>query len=195
VARRLQGRGDSPLTDIGRAQAEGHLAWLRPLAPEALLASPLGRVRATVDIIAPALGLEAAYDETLSERCMGEFEGWSLDEIADRHPGEHALRERDPWRWRPPGGENYDDMMARTAPLVARLMAAPVARLLVVSHGTIVRPILGQLLDLDPATIVRVMAPNDLGYHVDLTGDGTRPRNVRRYHGGEVVEGLMLRGD
>lgn len=191
VERRLQGRGDSPLTDTGRAQVRAHLEWLRACPPAALLASPLGRVRATVEILAPDLGLAPNFEDALSERCMGCFEGWTLEEIAAAAPEQYAQRERDPWHWRPPGGENYEDLLARTAPVVERLRRDPARRLLVVSHGTLMRPLLGQLLELDSATMLQIKAPNDLAYYVDLS-DPARPA-VRRRHDGDWVPGLLLR--
>jgi broad specificity phosphatase PhoE len=188
---RLQGTGDSPLTEVGRAQASGHLDWLRIRPPDHLLASPLGRTRATAAILAGGLGLVPEFDPALRERCMGHFEGWTLEEIRRAHPGEHARRQADPWSWRPPGGENYPDLLARTAPLVERLRAHPAQRLLVVSHGTLARPLLGRLLGLEPDTMLVVMVPNDLAYRVDLgAAQGPRASHVRA---GVEQPGLLLR--
>lgn len=168
VQGRLQGRGDSPLTPTGRAQARAHLDWLADLPPDAIVASPLGRVRATAAIIAPALGLEPGFDDELRERCMGQFEGWTMDEIGAKHPQLRKERKTDPWHWRPHGGENYDDMCVRTAPLVDRLRNAAADRVLVISHGTVLRPILKQLLDLDVPTTLAIKSPNHLAYRVVL---------------------------
>lgn len=171
VQHRLQGRGDSPLTALGRTQAQAHRLWLQDAPPEAVIASPLGRVQATVALATRDLGLPVTYDEALSERCMGEFEGWTLDEIAAKAPALAAQKTTDPWAWRPPGGEDYDQLFARTAPLVRRLQEHPATRLLVVSHGTIVRPILAQFLALDRATTLRISSPNDLAYRMRRTDE------------------------
>jgi probable phosphoglycerate mutase len=184
--------GDSPLTEAGRAQVRGHLDWLQTRPPDHLLASPLGRTRATAAILAQGLGLVPQFDPALRERCMGCFEGWTLEEIRRAHPDEHARREAEPWSWRPPGGENYPDLLARTAPLVEQLRTHPAECLLVVSHGTLARPLLGRLLGLEPATMLVLMAPNDLAYRVDLTpAEGPRASHVR---GGVEHPGLLLRG-
>lgn len=192
VAGRLQGHGDSPLTALGRRQVAAHLPWLRTLQPRGILASPLGRTRATAAILAADLGLDVAFDEDLRERAMGRFEGRTLPEIETADPASHHLRVTDPWHWRPPGGENYDDLLVRTAPLVERLRTAA-GPLVVVSHGTLVRPLLAGLLALDAATTLRILAPNDLAYRVVLPPAGA-PR-VSRRHGGIVSDGLLLRDE
>jgi broad specificity phosphatase PhoE len=186
VARRLQGHGDSPLTDLGRRQVAAHLDWLRRVPPDAILASPLGRTRATAAILAEGLGLAPAFDEALRERSLGRFEGWTLEEIRAAHPEAHAAREADPWHWRPEGGEHYPDLDARVAPLLARLRAHPARRLLIVSHGTLARPLLRGLLGLDPATTLAVLAPNDLAYEIDV-----RTGHVRHHRDGRATEGLL----
>ncbi|MEO0423961.1 MAG: histidine phosphatase family protein [Pseudomonadota bacterium] len=171
VQRRLQGRGDSPLTPLGRTQAQAHRRWLQADPPEAVIASPLGRVQATVALATEDLGLPVTFDEALAERCMGEYEGWSLKEIADKAPELAAQKNSDPWAWLPPGGEDYDQLFARTAPLVQRLKEHPATSLLVVSHGTIVRPILAQFLALDRDITLRISSPNDLAYRMRRTDE------------------------
>jgi broad specificity phosphatase PhoE len=117
------------LTPTGTAQARAHLAWLREHPPARLVTSPLGRARATAAIIGDGLGLTPEPDQALAERCMGIYEGWTLEEIAAAHPREYAARNADLWAWRPPQGENYDDLVARTAPIATRLAAQPEARI------------------------------------------------------------------
>ena len=189
VEQRLQGLGDSPLTERGRAQVAAHLPWLRTFRPERLVASPLGRTMATAGILALALELPVEPEPALRERCMGRFEGWTLDEVRASEPEIFAERERSPWSFRAPGGENYDDLLARVSPFLDRLVAAPEARLLLVAHGTVVRPMLGHLLGLPRSTILRIHQPNDLIYRVKL---GAAESSVERWHAGRAAEGLLL---
>ena len=51
------------------------------------------------------------YDERLVERHCGDWEGLTIDEIADRFPEEWAARSLDPFHHRPPAGENLPDML------------------------------------------------------------------------------------
>jgi hypothetical protein len=119
---------------------------------------------------------------------------WAIKGLRDAPPplfAAAARREAEPWSWRPPGGENYPDLLARTAPLVEQLRTHPAECLLVVSHGTLARPLLGRLLGLEPDTMLVVMVPNDLAYRVDLgAAQGPRASHVRA---GVEQPGLLLR--
>ena len=75
----LQGRRDSPLTDLGRKQAGMAAAWLKAhnVVPDKVVSSPLGRAMATAGLVAPALlGPDAAVEpcEGIIERSYGTFE-------------------------------------------------------------------------------------------------------------------------
>ncbi|MGA2125589.1 MAG: histidine phosphatase family protein [Xanthobacteraceae bacterium] len=109
----------------------------KPLSQYSLVASPLSRARETMEL---ALGsLAAAGDEVdaglppdrrtaerpgrperryrtdarLEELTFGAWEGFTLTEIAARQPDMLAARERDKWRFVPPGGESYEQLCER----------------------------------------------------------------------------------
>lgn len=197
VARRLQGHGDSPLTARGRAQARAHAHWLAAHRPDRILASPLGRTRETTALVREALAEagrpvpEALWEPALKERSMGRHEGLTLEEIAAAEPAEHASRLADPWHYRPPGGENYPDLLARVGPLLDRLRAQADGRVLLVSHGTLGRVLLGALLRLERAAILRLAIPNELGYRIRLPAGAGESPEVRRHSGPKEREGLL----
>jgi probable phosphoglycerate mutase len=103
--RRMQGTTDTPLSDVGRSQAQ---AVARRLAGEdfsALYASDLARARETASVIAEHTGRKLVTDARLSERRFGIFEGLTAGEIEQRFPEEHArFIGRDP-DYEVPGGE------------------------------------------------------------------------------------------
>lgn len=189
LARRLQGRGDSPLTALGRQQARAHASWLAEYRPERIIASPLGRAEATARMLADPLGLVVEIEPRLAERCMGRFEGWTLDEVSAAAPEEARARVADPWSYRAEGGENYDDLLARVEPLLDELLAQTARRLVLVSHGTLIRPLLGRLLGLDRQTMLRLRQPNGLLYQVKLGGEAPE---VMRWEQGRPAPGLLL---
>lgn len=57
-------------------------------------------------------------------------------------------------------------MARRLRPLLERLRSAAQARIVLVSHGALARPLLGELLGLDEATRLDLRAPNDVLYRV-----------------------------
>lgn len=137
LEQRIQGQGDSPLTETGRAQAE---AIARRLAAErafdALVSSDLGRALETSRPIAQATGREVRLDARLRERHFGIGEGLTYGEAGERFPG--AFRGDgaiDP-DYAIPGGESRRRFQERVARAFEALAAEhPGARLVVVTHG------------------------------------------------------------
>lgn len=170
-AKRLQGGGDSPLTKLGRQQAKALARCLEKAALSDLLTSPLGRAKTTASIIADRLSIPLTEDVRLSEMRFGEAEGLTLAEIDKRWPGFCAEREQDKWRICWPNGECYQDVDQRLAPLVEEriiplLSQTSETAVAIVGHESTNMTLLGRLLKLPPATVVRVGQPNDVIYRL-----------------------------
>jgi probable phosphoglycerate mutase len=140
VARRYQGSLDSSLTGIGRAQAQAMGERLRDLidpATATLFVSPLGRTRATAQIIADAAGITATpiIDADLAEIGLGSWEGKTAAEIDTLWPGIlpslHPLR----WYFETPDGERYEDFSARLSAALTRVKDHPAPTKIMISHG------------------------------------------------------------
>jgi len=177
VEQRMQGRGDSPLTERGRAQAARHAAVLAQLGGVGRwLVSPAGRTRATVAIVNDRLGAPISYREALLERDSGIWEGMTLAEIQARYPESWQAREADPYHHRPPGGENHADLERRVEVLISELAAecavGEAHALGIITHGIMSRVILKVLLDLHPTDAVRVRHPNALFYRLAFASTG-----------------------
>ncbi|HJQ58864.1 MAG TPA: histidine phosphatase family protein [Vineibacter sp.] len=173
VADRMQGALDSPLTARGRAQARALGEGLRQalavagIAPAevAIVASPLGRVRQTLDIASAAAGLDTArcrFDARLREVTWGEWDGLTWAEIEQHTPGAFALRTVQKWQHLPPGGESYAMAAERIAAVLADLVAqagqGPVAAF---SHGAVGRLLRGVYAGLPSEDITRLDEPQD----------------------------------
>ena len=175
LEKRLQGGRDSPLTAKGLVQAEAIATSLRKnppeRLPERLYASPLGRAKRTAEIIAKAFDIPIRTDDRLSELRMGEAEGMTLAEIDRRWPGFLERREDRKWTERWPGGECYLDVHQRLQGLVAETLAPALreigARPLgIVGHETMNMVLLGHLLGLEPAMVMRLGQPNHVIYRL-----------------------------
>ena len=161
---RYQGQADIPLNDKGRAQARRNGERLRQLLPKIaeadFIASPLGRARETMEIIRSALGLEPSQfrlEERIKEAHYGDWQGTLLADLAHIDAEGMKARTNDPFRWRPRGGESYEELMERTVPWLEGVSRDTV----VVSHGGVSRVLRGHLLKLEPTTVPLLDVPQD----------------------------------
>ena len=135
VKKLVQGRCDSPLTNLGRQQAQTAAAWLKAhgVVPDKVVSSPLGRAMDTASLVAcELLGSDAAVEpcEGIIERCYGTFEGGPHDALPTDvwDPGEDLV---------PFGGEGSRALQERMVATLTNLMSADgIETLLAVSHGS-----------------------------------------------------------
>ncbi|TQJ39223.1 putative phosphoglycerate mutase [Arthrobacter sp. SLBN-112] len=129
--RRLQGATDIPLNDVGRGQARDAVAVLAPYEWDAIVSSPLSRAAETADLIAEGLGLSVSRRvPELTERSFGPAEGMQAGPELDalRIPGGFE------------GAESEEEAADRgLAALEALAEEFRGRRLLVVTHGTLLR--------------------------------------------------------
>jgi len=138
---RWQGRCDPPLTDRGVRTAQRRAPDLLPFGFDLVCASTLTRARRTAEILAEGLSLgPPLLDDRLVERDVGAWAGLTDREIAARWPGQPAAWRRDDDAATPAGGETSSAVTARvTACLLDLVTAHPGKRLLIVTHGGVVR--------------------------------------------------------
>ena len=135
VKKLVQGRCDSPLTDLGRQQAGMAAAWLkaRNVVPDKVVSSPLGRAMATASLVATELlGADADVEpcEGIIERCYGTFEEGPHDALPTDvwDPGEDLI---------PFGGEGSRALQERMVGTLTNLIGSEgIETLLAVSHGS-----------------------------------------------------------
>lgn len=135
VKKLVQGRCDSPLTDLGRQQAGTAAAWLKAhnVVPDKVVSSPLGRAMDTAGLVATELlGQNVAVEpcEGIIERCYGSFEEGPHDALPTDvwEPGEDLV---------PFGGEGSQALQKRMVETLTKLISAEnVETLLAVSHGS-----------------------------------------------------------
>jgi probable phosphoglycerate mutase len=136
--KRMQGTTDTPLSDVGQAQARALGRRLAAHDFTALYASDLSRARQTASIIAEHTGRKLVVDGRLRERCFGIFEGLTAGEIEERFPQEHArFVSRDP-DYEVPGGECATRFAGRCLGCLAEIAGRhPGEEIVVVTHGLV----------------------------------------------------------
>ena len=123
---RFQGRGDPPLSDVGRRQAAAVGARMAmpsrmpsvpvpDYPPVAIWHSPLLRAAQTAQAIHEAREADAPLRplDTLMELGQGEWEGLTHDEVRERWPAELAAWRNDPLHHHAPGGESLPEALVR----------------------------------------------------------------------------------
>lgn len=135
VKKLVQGRCDSPLTDLGCQQARAAAAWLKAhsVVPDKVVSSPLGRAMDTASLVAcELLGPDTAVEpcEGIIERSYGTFEEGPHDALPTDvwDPGEDLV---------PFGGEGSRALQERMVGALTNLMGSEgIETLLAVSHGS-----------------------------------------------------------
>ncbi len=150
----IQGQEDRPLSPLGlrqsRALADRLFKAHRRTPFTAIYTSDLIRARETADAAALALSLKVICDRRLREIDVGTWGGLTTAQIAERMPDEWAA-----WQGRCPtlrrgGGESYQDAHDRITPAINELAEQHAGqRVLVVTHGGVMRAYVAGLIDLD----------------------------------------------
>ena len=133
---RLQGTADIPLNQSGIEQVE--LAASAIGQWDVLLTSPLGRARQSAEILSRAIGVEAEISERLLERSFGIGEGMTYEQWHQRYSKLESI----------PGAESELSVFSRAQKLLDDTRDKyPGKRVLVVTHGALIRFVLNLVTD------------------------------------------------
>lgn len=148
---RIQGLSDIPLNDTGRAQAAEAVEHLARYDWDFIVSSTLSRAAETADLIADGLGLTVTRRiPEIVERNYGPAEGLSAGPELDALRIDGGPTGNGGFR----GAEPEADVAARGLETLRELAEAhPGARIIVVSHGTLIRLTLMSALDEFVGTI------------------------------------------
>lgn len=173
ATRRMQGRKDIPLNDLGRSQAVANGNTLASILGETasdfdFVASPLGRTRETMELVRGAMGLDPhAYrtDERLVEVCFGDWEGHTLPELKLTQREKVRARKAAKWDFIPPGedAESYEIQSWRVGAWLSSVDRQTVC----VGHGGVIRSVFRLVTDMDKQLAADTAIPQDRILKVD----------------------------
>ena len=171
--KRLQGRIDSPLTELGLGQAEQVGAWFAARVDNparwTVSTSPLGRARATAGIVANAAGLtqRIVVDDRLIELSLGSWESKLRPELEALRPDLTGAQ----FFMHAPDGETWDSAADRLGRWIAEWAERDDHDVIAVSH----------------AGAGKVMRALYLGLTIDEARQLDVPQDaVFRLHGGRI---------
>lgn len=161
---RLQGRKNSPLTDLGRAQARRQgeiLRKIQGIESFDAVCSPLGRAQETARIALGTIGKLPRLDPNVAEINAGDWEGKTFADIQKSHSG---FEEQDLMRLflTAPGGEGFDALRNRCESFLQQLEKPTI----VVSHSVTLCMIRGLLRALSRKEIEFLDRPQGAVYDV-----------------------------
>lgn len=154
--KRFQGQIDVPLNDNGRVQAQQAAEFLKSVAIDHAVTSPMLRPKETAEVILqhhPAVQLE--MNDNLCEISHGLWEGKLEAEIESGFPGMLQQWQQTPETVQMPEGENLQDVWRRAIAAWDQIVHAAANRpepgtTLVVAHDAINKAILCYVLGLGP---------------------------------------------
>jgi len=142
AAQAFQGQQNSPLNDVGKAQADTVAKGLVETKFDAVFSSDLDRAADTAAAIAKEQGFlgEITLDTRFREANFGEWEGHTYENVMKTWPDIAKAWLKDSYNTRPPGGETLDEVVRRVNEGLTEISAKyPQGTVLVVCHGGTIR--------------------------------------------------------
>ena len=165
---------DSPLTDVGREQAETLATWLDGRGVDRIVSSPYLRAVDTIVPFATRAGVEVETDGRLRERNFGGSFATPQDRV------DAVIAALADYDLRQEGGETGRELVARAWPALVEAMAGPNALTVLIGHRQLNSHLLREIEPSSGLEVWRSMTTPDVfeiwrdggGVHYKLVWDG-----------------------
>lgn len=173
---RYQGQTDVPLSPVGVLQAATLAERLTGQSFGAVYSSDLRRASQTAETVAERLtgAPPVQLDPGLREINVGALAGLLVTDIHAQYGEYLQALQADPWATRRPGGESMEDLFGRCALAFDAIRARhPGERVLVFTHGGVVRVAVGLALGGVPANAWARLSVTNTSITRVLLGEGS----------------------
>jgi alpha-ribazole phosphatase len=151
-----RGRVDVPLSDKGWQQMQDAMQGMQP---DMLVTSPLQRCAD----FAHSLDMPVITDERFLEMDFGAWDGVDRDQVWQQDQAAVEAFWANPMEVSPPGGENLAQVQARAMAALHEHIETAIdqakTHLLIVSHGGVIRCLLGKLLHMSSQGLFHLYLP------------------------------------
>ncbi|WP_247267669.1 MULTISPECIES: alpha-ribazole phosphatase family protein [Pseudomonas] len=167
----LRGSLDDALTEKGWAQMRAAVVAGGPW--DRLISSPLQRCARFAAELGEQLNLPVQLETDLQELHFGAWEGQSAAALMETDAEALGLFWADPYAFTPPQGEPVSEFAARVLGAVARLHQAHAGeRILLISHGGVMRLLLAQARGLPREQLLNVEVAHASLFALSVEADG-----------------------
>lgn len=168
----MRGSLDDALTDTGWAQMRAAVAESGPW--DRIVSSPLQRCARFAEELAERLKLPLSLEPGVQELHFGDWEGRSAAQLMETDEQGLGLFWNDPYGFTPPNGERVIDFSTRVLAAVEKLHQAHRGeRVLLISHGGVMRLLLAQARGLPREQLLQVTVGHGALFTITVINGGS----------------------
>ena len=182
IEKRLQGRGNSPLTEEGIERAKELRDRIKDIHIDIIYSSPIERALTTANIIKGDKSIELITDDGLMEMCFGDYEGKITDEVMKENPNwDISLIMKGNTELTAPNGENLAEVRDRVARSMNKIIEKNRGKtILIVAHGITLKAIMYYFKDeevnsevMGQATLTKVNVDENNKFYIEFKNDNS----------------------
>lgn len=180
IEKRLQGRGNSPLTKSGIDRAAELRERIGELHIDAIYSSPIERALHTANILKGEKNIEVITNEGLMEMCFGDYEGRKTDEVMSENPEWNIdLIMHGDINLCAPNGETLGSVRDRVKNAMDNILEENKGKtILVVAHGITLKALMYYFKDeevnsevMGQATLTKIIVDEDNEFNIEFKND------------------------
>lgn len=182
IEKRLQGRGNSPLTEDGIERAKELRDRIKGMNIDVIYSSPIERALNTANIIKGDKNIEVITDDGLMEMCFGDYEGRRTDEVMKENPSwDIGLIMKGNTILSAPNGENLAEVRDRVSKTMDRIIEENRGKtILIVAHGITLKALMYYFKDdevndevMGQATLTKINIYENNNFHIEYKNDNS----------------------
>lgn len=182
IEKRLQGRGNSPLTKQGIERAEELRDRLKDIEIDIIYSSPIERALNTANILKGNKSVEVVTDDNFVEMSFGEYEGRITEEVKLENPEwDIELIMKGNTEIKAPKGETLEEVRGRIKIAMDNLLEKHKGEnILIVAHGITLKALMHYFKDKDvntevmgQATLTKIVVDENNNYNIEYKNDNT----------------------
>ncbi len=180
LEKRLQGHGNSPLTEFGINRAKELSKRMKDIKIDKIYTSPIERAYKTACIVRGDKDTEIKIHEGLKEMNFGDYEGRITEDVMKENPDwDISAIMRGNLEMRAPNGETLGEVRKRVNSAMKDILEENEGKsILIVGHGITLKAILAFFNDeeannevMGQATLTKVIVDND-NFKIEFKNDG-----------------------